>query len=273
MEVQLTDFENAAFTTFITLITRALLCFDLDLLVPLSKVDDNMERAHVPEAASSGKFWFRSNIRPTCSTGERDLPDRGVEEMSMHEIMNGKGEDFVGLVPLCHAYLDHIQCSPQSFPRIYEYLDFIRGRSSGALLTPATWMRRFVRGHSDYQLDSVVSQKIAYDMLQACNEIGLGLRACPELLGGVTVQPIVGHTSYAKNMSALHEVPHVPLHLHSCGLPGVSCRRPVGKPSALRRCRPSRDVPLQRWCSSPPLCHHRSASPLVEQQLLDAICA
>lgn len=38
MEVQMTDFENAAFTVFIVLVTRVLLAFDLRLYVPLSKV-------------------------------------------------------------------------------------------------------------------------------------------------------------------------------------------------------------------------------------------
>lgn len=38
MEVQLTDFENAAFTVFTVLITRVILAFDLALYIPLSKV-------------------------------------------------------------------------------------------------------------------------------------------------------------------------------------------------------------------------------------------
>jgi glutamate--cysteine ligase catalytic subunit len=38
MEVQLTDFENAAFTVFIVLVTRVLLAFDLSFYLPLSKV-------------------------------------------------------------------------------------------------------------------------------------------------------------------------------------------------------------------------------------------
>jgi glutamate--cysteine ligase catalytic subunit len=38
MEVQLTDFENAAFVVFTVLITRVILAFDLGLYIPLSKV-------------------------------------------------------------------------------------------------------------------------------------------------------------------------------------------------------------------------------------------
>jgi glutamate--cysteine ligase catalytic subunit len=38
MELQLTDFENAAFTVFVVLITRVILAFDLAFYIPLSKV-------------------------------------------------------------------------------------------------------------------------------------------------------------------------------------------------------------------------------------------
>jgi glutamate--cysteine ligase catalytic subunit len=40
MEVQLTDFENAAFTVFVVLVTRVVLAFDLALYIPLSKVNE-----------------------------------------------------------------------------------------------------------------------------------------------------------------------------------------------------------------------------------------
>lgn len=38
MEVQITDFENAAFTVFSALLSRAILFFDLNLYIPISKV-------------------------------------------------------------------------------------------------------------------------------------------------------------------------------------------------------------------------------------------
>ena len=64
MEVQLTDFENAAFTVFVVLLTRAILAFDLNLYLPLSRVDANMQRAHSRDAARRGKFFFRRHLAP-----------------------------------------------------------------------------------------------------------------------------------------------------------------------------------------------------------------
>ena len=69
MEVQLTDFENAAFTVFVVLISRVILYFDLDLYIPLSKVDENMERAHKRNALHTERFFFRQSLMPERSRG------------------------------------------------------------------------------------------------------------------------------------------------------------------------------------------------------------
>jgi len=188
MEVQLTDFENAAFTAFIVLVTRALLVFDLCLLVPLSKVDDNMKRAHAKDSTSTQKFWFRKHILPEGHTVDEN--NALFEEMTIDEVINGKGSYFPGLVPLCLAYLEHIRCDPTSYPRIQQYLTFISLRAEGKLLTPAAWIRKFVQTHPDYRGDSVVTPSIAYDLTVACDQIGQGRLACPELHGDVKIEPI-----------------------------------------------------------------------------------
>merc|ERR1711934_610511 len=143
-----------------------MLVFDLDFMIPISKIDESMKRAHSVNAVSTEKFWFRNNILPTRK------PRDSAEEMTMSQIMSGNGKDFPGLVPLCYAYLEHIQCDPSSLKRIGQYLDFVEKRASGKLETPATWIRNFVRNHSEYQQDSVITEGIAYDLMVACDEIG-----------------------------------------------------------------------------------------------------
>jgi len=204
MEVQFTDFENAAFTAFIVLMTRALLIFDLDLLLPLSKVDQNMERAQAMDAINTQTFWFRRCIVP----GEDGAPGCNCDgnghskedEMTMNELVNGKNGHFPGLVPVCFAYLEHIGCDQKSFNRLQQYLDFISGRAAGRLMTPAMWMRKFVRTHPDYKYDSVVSQSIAYDLVKAIDEIGQGHRPCPELLGNISIEPIPKDGKYGTEL-------------------------------------------------------------------------
>lgn len=40
MEVQITDFENAAFAVFVVLLTRTVLSMNLNFYIPISKVSD-----------------------------------------------------------------------------------------------------------------------------------------------------------------------------------------------------------------------------------------
>ncbi|GBE81136.1 Glutamate--cysteine ligase [Sparassis crispa] len=62
MEVQMTDFENAAFAIFVVLLSRAILSHNLNLYIPISKVDENMARAQKRDAVGSQKFYFRKSM-------------------------------------------------------------------------------------------------------------------------------------------------------------------------------------------------------------------
>lgn len=60
MEIQLTDFENAAYSVFISLISKAILKFNPDFYMTIARIDENMETAHRVDAATDQKFWFRN---------------------------------------------------------------------------------------------------------------------------------------------------------------------------------------------------------------------
>ncbi|ERF74697.1 Glutamate--cysteine ligase [Endocarpon pusillum Z07020] len=64
MEIQITDFENAAFSIFIVLITRAILSYDLNFYIPIARTTENMETAHLRDAVTQAKFWFRKDPLP-----------------------------------------------------------------------------------------------------------------------------------------------------------------------------------------------------------------
>jgi glutamate--cysteine ligase catalytic subunit len=211
MEVQMTDFENAAFAVFVVLLSRAIMAFNLNLYIPISKVDENMGRAQKRDAARKEKFFFRKEVIPpgqntpssssASSSGasspiegaprrkERKLrncfpalplPEDGLnhgpvdteyEEMTMDEIMNGKGNNHPGLINLVYAFLDTLELDDLERHKIMRYLELVKCRSNGTLQTPATWVRDFVRSHPAYKFDSVVSQEINYDLMVAVDEM------------------------------------------------------------------------------------------------------
>ena len=196
MEIQMTDFENAAFVVFIVLLSRVILGLELNTYIPISKLDENMRTAHKRDAVLTEKFWFRSNLMPdeversSAYWTASDPRPNSCELMTVEEILTGKGRDFPGLIPLCRTYLDFVGCDSVTRAKVDQYLDFICLRARGELMTNAAWMRAFVSAHPDYKHDSRVSQSVAYDLLMAAKDIGEGRRHEPRLTGDVQVQRI-----------------------------------------------------------------------------------
>lgn len=191
-EVQLTDFENAALVTFIVLLTRVILSFDLNLLIPLSKVDENMITAQKRDAARKGMFYFRKTLKKCPAAAKGEIPNSSAdtgeefELMSIDTIINGKVGEFPGLIPLIESYLGNVDVDIDTRCTISQYLTFIQRKASGELLTTAQWMRRFVALHPDYKQDSVVSETICYDLMNTFDRITRGELGAPELFGKPT---------------------------------------------------------------------------------------
>ena len=206
MEIQTTDFENAAFAVFIVLITRAILSFDLNFYIPIPKTTQNMETAHARDAVMNEKFYFRKNpfhtrVSPSNSSassrtgtpngnrqqnGTQQPPLGPVEDeyklMSIDEIINGQQapassdeEGFPGLIPLVESYLNSVNVDVETRCELARYLDLIRKRADGSLWTGARWIRGFVRSHDDYSMDSTVSQGITFDLCKTVESIARGV--------------------------------------------------------------------------------------------------
>ncbi|XP_049675332.1 glutamate--cysteine ligase catalytic subunit isoform X2 [Accipiter gentilis] len=192
MEVQLTDFENSAYVVFVVLLTRVILSYKLDFLIPLSKVDENMKMAQKRDAVRQGMFYFRKDI---CKGGNTVVDGCGsaqngtgtdAEEytlMSIDTIINGKEGVFPGLIPILNSYLENMEVDVDTRCTILNYLKLIKKRASGELMTVARWMREFIAQHPDYKQDSVITDEMNYSLIWKCNQIAQGQAECPELLG------------------------------------------------------------------------------------------
>ena len=216
MEVQMTDFENAAFAVFIVLLAQTILHFDLNLYIPIPTVDENMERASARDAVIEQEFFWRKHILPTdkqpkvhnpnmdiiASIPESALPygrcppakesstaGSAFHETTINEIMNGPppspshSPSQSGLIPLIRDYIstqDSLKSSKPFLSKITAYLDFISARASGALWTSAKWQREFALRHPEYQRDSRVRDGVGYDLLKAVRAISDVNGVCDE---------------------------------------------------------------------------------------------
>lgn len=216
MEVQLTDFENAAFTVFIALVSRTLLYFNLNFYIPLSKVDENLARAHKRDAVLDEKFYWRKNVKvcgsnkPAAAAASADASassttaeaspvaeddEDSYAEMSIRDIFLGSPEALTdvengsktqsqpGLLNLVRTYLDMIECDALTRRIVDAYLDLISARCTGELMTAAAWLRKFVSVHPAYAHNSLLNQEIVFDIVESCNQIVKGTLDVPQLLG------------------------------------------------------------------------------------------
>ena len=73
MDIQLTDFENSAFIVVLGLLLNVINNFDVNFIIPISKIDENMERAEKVDAYTQEKFWVRTNITSSKNYTETKL--------------------------------------------------------------------------------------------------------------------------------------------------------------------------------------------------------
>lgn len=76
MDIQLTDFENAALIVLLGMIVNIVNNFDLDFFMPISLIDENMERAHKRNGLLEQKFWWKTS---NCRNGD-DYHKNSLEE-------------------------------------------------------------------------------------------------------------------------------------------------------------------------------------------------
>ena len=215
MEVGLTDFENAAFATFVVLLSRAILDFGLDFLIPLSRVDENFLRARRRDALHTERFFFRtrcfppgyrngfnghSEACPSKTIVDAKNPE-GIYELTLNEIFNGsEALGFPGLVPIVRCYMQRYylpspsaaanSAQPVEAQELLDridtsYLDLVSRRASGELQTGARWMRGLIDAHPDYTHDSVIGEQVAYDMTRSIDQLMRGDIWPKELFGDI----------------------------------------------------------------------------------------
>lgn len=146
LEAQTTDFENAAYCVFVILLTRVILAYKLNFLMPISLVDENMKEGQKIDAIRNSRFHFRRSVmhksssKPLCTVIENPNTDRNRNgEFSSYQATHNRplsgrqnglagqrtsddikdctrlmtaneiingSSDFVGLIPIINHYVD-----------------------------------------------------------------------------------------------------------------------------------------------------------------------
>ncbi|CCW69569.1 unnamed protein product [Phytomonas sp. Hart1] len=156
MDILPTPFENAAFATFIPLLTNAIIKYNPVFYTKMSIVDENMGRAHHINPCDQ-MYVMRKEIFGDTFTSR----DAETTKLTIHEIFNGKGDTYYGLIPLVRRYIqeENLSCT-----QLESYLRFLSMRAAGAIPTAAQYLRKIVLNHPAYQQDSRLNMQIAHDL-------------------------------------------------------------------------------------------------------------
>jgi len=251
MELGISDKENAAITVFVALLAQALLHDPCDLYLPVSLLEDNLQRAQAPRAVETRRFHFRG------------LDNGGGEtlELSLQDIFLGKDSQSAGLLHLVRRYLDKVMDPASEDARttrakLEGYLQLVEGKVCGSVPTTATWIREFMARHPQYRDEQPprVTEEMCHDMLQACEDVQSGAHPGPawqqveaSLAHGPRLQVQVHAASglppsvsprcpEASFSTPLHHraplSPPPPLSVSHCELANMDCRRPPPLPPA-----------------------------------------
>lgn len=203
MDIQLSDFENAAYSNFISLLSKAIIKFKPNMYIPISRIDENMKIAHKINSAIDETYWFRkswglstadfssygldwfdtvlgktNNKHSNGANGyangvASDVDGREYEKYSSNDIINGN-HDFPGLIKLIIKTIAEDLVGDkeitaelaESLVRMKYYLLLISNRASGKTPTTAQWIRQKVVNNPLYKHDSKVSNEINYDLIK-----------------------------------------------------------------------------------------------------------
>jgi glutamate--cysteine ligase catalytic subunit len=195
LDIQLTDFENAAYVVLLNLVTKVINDFDVNFSLPISLSDVNMERAQAIDAVTNQKFWFRRHIvdktkdytlneakannwdfssLTEVNPENPSSPNSEFVEMSILDLLEGNQEiGNTGLVELFHEYMKINKFSDEDKKFYNTMISFLVKRARGEIKTGARYMRDFVLNHPEYQFDSVVNNKICYDLVKETTLLGI----------------------------------------------------------------------------------------------------
>ncbi len=157
--------EKTAMIFWSTLFHRMIINKELgvNFYLPISKINKNFEVAIRRGSQTNFKFYFRKYFSKSLH-GKLSEKDEYVL-VSQEEFLSGS-DNFDGMKALIDRFIElskeklisqSVLLNQDIISNIWNVYGFYLARARGELLTNASYIRKFVREHQDYQFDSEVS--------------------------------------------------------------------------------------------------------------------
>lgn len=152
-ELQITPFENIAIIEMILLFYNSIMRYDVNFIMPITKVDENFKRAYKMDAIVKEKFFWRINgmdkiLRETnwaennyLKPDNKNLPSSifnkeedsmSIKELTIQEILLGSEEyNYPGLLKMCESTINKVYFDEDEKNKMRVSLQFLAKRAKG----------------------------------------------------------------------------------------------------------------------------------------------
>ena len=181
LEIQLTDFENAAFAFLLNLTVQFILDpkNNINFYLPMSKVWENFDIASERNSLLKNKFEW---ITELTTFDKSSKLSRETAAMTADQIMHNPESGIISVIAntqlrnlkfikVDETWEDLKSYKNEDKTRLYYYIKLLSDRSKGKIPTDASWQREYVMSHPSYKEDSRVTEEINFDLLNLVKNI------------------------------------------------------------------------------------------------------
>ncbi|KAL6928174.1 hypothetical protein ACO0SA_002906 [Hanseniaspora valbyensis] len=181
LEIQLTDFANAAFSFLLNIIVQFMLSpkTNINFYIEMSKVWQNFDQSIERNSILKDKFhWVEkfktfdecpSVVNKTCKMSIDQImhnEDSGILTTLVNQQLRA-----LNFIAENETWEDLRKDKDNTKERLYYYLRIISDRSKGVLPTEAKWQRDYVLSHPEYAKDSKVTELISSDLINLTKKV------------------------------------------------------------------------------------------------------
>jgi len=143
-------------------------------------VDDNYTQADYE--SSNGRYPSKDTFDKYHEMTMEEEQEHW-KELSISEILEGSKENnYKGLFAILTDVINILfENDVKTQDKLKGYLNFLKQRASGKLMTDAEYIRSFVLNHPQYKKDSKINEEINYDLCKEILEIQKGKKVPSEL--------------------------------------------------------------------------------------------
>jgi glutamate--cysteine ligase catalytic subunit len=193
-DLQITPYENITMIHLVMILYHIIIKNLYNFVIPITKVDENFEKAYKIDGINTEKFWWRVNCFDKNSINNLNSTDtnfnyeedakKNIKLLSINEIFNGcKEYNYPGILNVIRKDILNDVTDKNKQNELIKFVDFFERKTKGELWTDAKYIRKFVSDHPKYNKDSIITEEINYDLITHLLDIQNGVIKPKELFG------------------------------------------------------------------------------------------